>query len=152
MKITASARHGEYMIDSMPGLTVTEVWPTEEAEEDRWDWDDTTAHIEYRNAVPDGPAIDDPTWEHVVTWEGDREAVERGLTALIETIDCAPGGDDDTFDYWPSGVIYAADIADVLGGDWPAKVEEVARRVVADYKSDFAEELLSKTGYFEEES
>jgi hypothetical protein len=161
MRVLVSAGHHEYDIDPLPRLTITQVWPVEEMilngevihpDEDRYDMDDDEVMAAYQTAAPDGPDID-PMWEHVVCWEGSRGMLIAGLAQLTATIEnTALGGDDDTFDYWPSGVRYAAAIADALDGDqWERDhaihVEMVARRVIRLQRSQFAEELLDKCGY-----
>jgi hypothetical protein len=146
MKVTVSAGHGEYQIDPPEGLTITEVWPPD-GEEDLWEMAEDLILLKYRRAVPDGPSDVDPYWERVMVWEGDLRAFDAGLFRLVNALDSGLGGDDDTFDYWPSGVRYAKEIAELVTDEWAARVEETARKVVAEQREEFAEELLTKCGY-----
>jgi hypothetical protein len=147
MTIVASAGHAEYWVDdtSIPGLVITDVWPPADIDDVYEAFpDDGMIEAAYAAAVLNGPDVD-PYWEHVVSWNGDRAAIEAGLTTLLEEVGVAPSGDDDTFDYWPSGCRYALSIAARLDDEWVAKVEEIVRTVIVGM-DDFADELFDKVG------
>lgn len=149
MKFLASMGHSEYgNIEAVPGLTIREVWPTEmNADPDseqvyfmRWaPWMELPQEeLEQRFAEVTGGMDADPSWEHIMEWEGDEDAVRAGLDLLIADIDTEPSGDDDVLDYWPSGVRYALAVASQLGDEQMARVQNVARRVIVN--SHWAEE------------
>ena len=88
------------------------------------------------------PDYDD--WEILVEVSGEPANIEAALVWLIETLDTEPHGDDDMFDYWPSGVRYAMALDAALGGLHAAEITTIARQVIT--ASGFAEELLAKVG------
>jgi hypothetical protein len=148
VKIVASAGHYEYgpcadgtAAHEVAGLVISDVWPTPDVD-DVYDLDEADAAKAYAAAVPGGPDID-PLWEHVVAWEGDEDAVRAGLRVLVDQISQRPSGDDDTFDYWPSGVRYARAIAEAVG--MLDEVDDAVRAVLATM-GELADELADKTG------
>lgn len=85
-----------------------------------------------RNPGVEPPADADLTWENIVRITGEREAVEAWQDQLVSELLGGPsGGDDDTFDYWPSGVRLARAVAAELGGEKPAELEHVVAEALA---------------------
>lgn len=68
-----------------------------------------------------------------------QEELAAALAGQLEAIDIEPGGDDDTYDYWPSGVRLALDLA----GRNPEPLMRIAEIVarVCDAKSIDPEDL-----------
>jgi hypothetical protein len=86
----------------------------------------------------------DVQWEDFVHWYGPREFIEEQLMLLMDDVMEGPtGGDDDTFDYWPSGVRYCEQVADQLGGIWPAKVRNAAKEAILTRRPEFKDELFN---------
>lgn len=134
--------YGDDALTDVPGLTITKIWPTEEFRRFRRRWTDEQVEEPFLVAVPEGRELYvnprfHPSW-HVVVWEGERTAIEAGLTLLLQQIDRPPG------DYWPTGVHCANRIATSLGGDWPNRVEALARRVTTQWTGG---RLLRLAGY-----
>lgn len=128
LEFYVSAGHAEYLPPVTPGLSVTDVWPLSDREDlSEWELEDFTrlTGISYEK-IPDV----DLNWETIQRWKGTPSVIAEALTILLGDLAEIPGGDDDTYDYWPSGVRLAAAVADELGGEWPRNVEAVARRVM----------------------
>lgn len=151
MKFIVTSGHQEYNPDpDIEGLTITDfTLDDEDGDGSVFDLseEDARQKIADDNGIP-VDEIPELRWstEGVVRWEGERDAIEKGLASLIGQIDAEPGGDDDTFDYWPSGVLYAKQVAEKLGDEWPDRVKKVALRILQ-WKEDWAAELADKIGY-----
>lgn len=96
-RLLLDAGHGEYML---PKDIVANSWLVEE-------YEDNAERLpeEYRWY------LDLDGWETVLLVEGDVHAIALGFYQLAMDLDPSmdpanytPGGDDDTFDYWPSGM------------------------------------------------
>lgn len=88
---------------------------------------------------------------------GERDDIEVGLDNLIAQLTAdvklkdgstlvVPSGDDDTFDYWPSGVRLAFQIAEHVGPDAVLRVDGAARRQIAKKDASFRDEIASSCG------
>lgn len=141
--LIVSAGHGEYGPTSGP--LVTEVWNPHDPELDDVIASELDAHRDpafllellyermwsedKRAEAVVAVAGDDLGWNIIVRVQGSRAEVNALLDGLVAEISGGPaGGDDDTFDYWPSGVRYAQALATALGRD--AQVAEVVSEAV----------------------
>lgn len=131
LRFIVSAGHAEYGDRSSP--VVEEIWnPTGDGTWDsiyaarhgdiRANYGSTdrlaAALFTERTGVPadELPAIDF-TWEVVWRITGLRPQVAEWLDLLIVDLAAGPSGDDDTYDYWPSGVRLAHQVALFLDDD-----------------------------------
>lgn len=154
LNFLASARHAEYTLQG-PGVTVTDVWDYEcleqfDSQQDEG-VDEVTADMwTQATGLPETLFSTewDLMWENIVRIEGDADAVAAALDTLIADLSNTPGGDDDTFDYWPSGVIYAQDIAAALASvgrnGYDEKIEAAVYAAI--YGTGFEDELYDKVG------
>lgn len=120
MKLLVSLGHAEYEPRHPPELTRRLLWdPLAIPVPSWWDADDAEAlarkaflhaHPDHADGLPDW----DLTWESVEEWEGDPADFEMALSSLLAQLREGPSGDDDTFDYWPSGVRLARQVAAAL--------------------------------------
>lgn len=149
--------HGEYLPNAaVVGLRVETVWDPylNDVQADLTvDEDKARTLLLERNPGLDASALPDCdlTWSPVDRWAGPFEAWEAAFEDLARQVGQAPGGDDDTFDYWPSGARLLLQVADVLGPFYTATAERLIRRVVAEIEPDFQPEILGKTGLLPEE-
>jgi hypothetical protein len=162
VKIIASTGHDEYPLPVTEGVTVTTLWHwdnDEDRDPDALDWQEQT-----KLECPDV----DLTWETVVAIEGEPAAILRSLALLLMDLSFTPGGDDGTYDYWPSGMRFARTIIDAIGQHHPYEDlkrgsnglvpiwEAIARHVILDVdelgyqRTDSAYELFDKIGMLEE--
>lgn len=99
------------------------------------------------------PALEpyDPTWCQVIEWAGTQAQADAAFDNLLEQVAHVPSGDDDTFDYWPSGARLLLQIASDLdridighpkGRRWDAACQWI--REVLTAKGDLADELRDK--------
>ena len=147
-----STGHAEYGVyESIPGLDVADLWPPAAMNDDDRDrlydlWENEQVVTWLRYYPDEGlPPDADLAWEHIVRWTGDTPAINAGLDVLIQQISVEPHGDDDTFDYWPSGCRYALDVAGYVGR--AQEVEQVIRGVIASKDlGEYADELFDKVG------
>lgn len=117
--IVVSAGHACYG-EEREGL-VTVVWnPNDEevsalldaAEEAGIDRDRAAANMVEAAGV-EAPEDVDLSWETLYRLRGSRDEVLDWLIILVREVEDGPeGGDDETFDYWPSGVRLALAVAD----------------------------------------
>jgi len=140
---TVSAGHAEYMLSDE---VCRVVWDPSEAELDEAGEAVPTEALEaVRSRVMRGDDIDFG-WETVLDVECSRAALEAETERLLHDVEVAPSGDDQTFDYWPSGARLLRDLAEVLGGDWPARAEKATRAAAAETE-EWAGEILQSAGY-----
>lgn len=148
--------HGEYLPDHAGcGLTVETLWdPHDNGAQADLQLDEggalerfLTEHPELDRAQVD--ALDaDLTWSPVERWTATRTGWDAAYAGLAGQVAEVPGGDDDTFDYWPSGARLLLQIAGVLGEPWYAdNAERVIRRTIDGIDADFRDELLQKVGF-----
>lgn len=90
------------------------------------------------------PPDADLTWEHIVRVTGETDAISSGLDALMAYVGETPSGDDDTFDYWPSGCRFALDLA-AQCGRYEETRETIVRVITLHLPADLRDELLDKT-------
>jgi hypothetical protein len=135
VELIVSVGHGEYLPLAQEGLTAEVVWdPYEE---------DNLVHTEveeralarYREVTGLEPNPDwDVTWQSIQRWKGEPPQIEAALASLMDKLEISPSGDDDTFDYWPSGVRLALMVAEALdaqlGGERQADVRRRIRTVL----------------------
>jgi hypothetical protein len=157
LRFLVSAGHDEYQffLQDPNGRTVDEqklelVWAYDYGDDDDDvvyddDWMERLRE-QFRQTVGEEPGDWDLGWEHIYRIDAPRAEIEDALTELLATLDTEPGGDDDTFDYWPSGIRLAFGVAEKLSRDWPHRVEAVARRIITECRPMYAEELLAKVG------
>lgn len=144
LRFIVSAGHAEYGDGSSP--LVEEIWnPTADG---TWDalYDPRLGHhaepghadrraaalFTERTGVPaeELPAVD-LTWEVVWRITGLRPEVGEWFDQLVADLAAGPSGDDDTYDYWPSGVRLAHQVALFLGDDEAtARVRDTALEIV----------------------
>jgi hypothetical protein len=131
MDLLVSVGHGEYLPAAVADLNATPVWDPGADDNIDHTADPDQALARYRQLVGADPTGDwNLTWETVQRWTGPRSAVDAALGSLLDKIAAAPSGDDDTYDYWPSGVRLALQVAEALGGDRVAQVQAAARGVL----------------------
>lgn len=151
MKFMLSEGHSEYVLHGT-GVVVTTVWCP-------WG-DDGEDLIE----IPEGGEIDGAVWERVtglpasdmpddvdfgwetiVTIEGESDAIGAALDTLITDLREDPGGDDGTFDYWPSGVRMALAIDRHLGHERHDAIADAVHTVIGmQERRLYAPELYNK--------
>ncbi len=153
-----SAGHDEYPLDLTPFSSdgtrqMINVWPGPTFDVYQWGDDPANKGVDISTkwtevtGLPESQRPDaDLYWEAIYHVTAQRAAVEHALECLIDDIAIEPGGDDDTFDYWPSGVRLALAVAEHLGPEWVKRVEDTARLIITVHKPDFADELFDKTG------
>jgi len=136
-----SAGHAEYGDATYGGPSVIEtlwsphdegIWDALEAASEVSEFErDEAARVLARGVLstPEEPLVADLlgadyTWEWIVRVHGTRDDVNAWLTALLAELSGGPaGGDDDTYDYWPSGMRFAQEAAAHLGRE--AEAEEL---------------------------
>jgi hypothetical protein len=135
MELLVNVGHGEYLPLAQDGLTAELVWdPYDEANLEHTDREEQ-ASARYREVtgLEPNPAWD-MTWQSVQRWTGDAAALSAALHSLVDTLEVPPSGDDDTYDYWPSGVRLALQVAAALdaqlGGERRAEVVAKVRAVI----------------------
>jgi hypothetical protein len=151
-KFLVSAGHDAYALPDQEGLTL--VWGYEDVEpfeEDGGSVSDKALREAFRTKLQaetvESTISDWDLWYEVIyRIEMDRPQLEENLRTLIEDLKQDPGGDDGTFDYWPSGVRFAMQLAERLGGEWPQKVAAFARNWIMENRAEFAYELLNSVG------
>ena len=145
-----SEGHAEYpMPTNVAGLDVTEVWPpaamSDEERDGLYDlYGSDQVDVWERYNPGTLPPDADLAWEHIISVTGTPEAINAGLDLLIADISTRPSGDDDVFDYWPSGCRLALDVAAQV--DRTDEVTAVIRSVIVTSLEDYAEELFDKVG------
>jgi hypothetical protein len=153
--LVLDAGHGEYMPGVAQGRTLFD--PTEH------DWvegDEEVALAKLREHLPPealGFEPYDPTWNIIVELEGTIEELAAAFESLLGDVSGVPSGDDDTFDYWPSGArmllafaedmdeLYAGRVYELRGSRSPYRESAVhAIESVLEAKGDLADELADK--------
>jgi hypothetical protein len=120
LDIIASAGHAEYG-DPNPqnGLRLSIIWdPQADDLYEKIDGDEANAEAlweEYLGWRGIARPNADLTWENIWRLRGTREQVSEWLDSLLSDLSVTPSGDDTTYDYWPSGVRLAREVAAVLG-------------------------------------
>lgn len=148
LNFVVSAGHDEYVLPLESGISC--IWSYDYDDDvdgsygDAWE---QKLHDRYVAKNGSEPGDYDLGWERIYRVAAPRLVVRQALERLIADLDTDLGADDDTFDYWPSGVRLARDVADQLGGSWPGVVEEMARSVIAEQREAYADELIDKCGY-----
>jgi len=148
MSFVVSAGHDEYGPQEVPGLTVEDY--TIEVLRAAISGDFEGEVPDWKDAVVEGTIVSinggdyDLMFESFYWWSGSREAVEAGLESLMKEVSNGPyGADDDTFDYWPSGVRYAQQVADQLSSTHRIKIDEAAKHAIMTKRPQFADELFN---------
>jgi len=151
MDFMVSAGHDEYPLNDRDREYVTLVWsyeydddPDDYAYTPEWEQKLHDMFVEEVGTEPDTEW--DLGWENIYHVVGPVYAISGMLRDLLKDLDVELGGDDDTFDYWPSGVRMAIAIAAHLKGGWPMRVEELAHRIINEQAGSFAPELYDKVG------
>lgn len=117
MLVLVAAGHGEYgWTDARPKIEV--LWnPNGEDVVLDDAWDDEKAAGLFRERHPGVTAPDcDLTWEQVWVIAGEVEEIAAWYRALVADLAEKPSGDDTVYDYWPSGVRLARQVAAALPG------------------------------------
>jgi len=131
--MVVSAGHNEYPIGCSE-----ELWSSHNHDH-LWLADDVEAAATELYKSLGLPEIDaDVSWETIIRVTGQRETLNQALDMLLGDLCGGPkGGDDDTFDYWPSGMRLAQQVAAVLG-----RADEIDKRT---------EEWVEQSGYSRDE-
>lgn len=142
--VIVSEGHGEYGFTSGNGITVTDLWAPNYDE----DFDDYDAEWERVTGLPAGQMPDaDLGYERIVRIQGTRAALTDGMKRLLDDLADDPGGDDGTFDYWPSGMRFAIEIDSILGGEFSYAIGAIAFGIIdGTGRREFADELYGKIG------
>jgi hypothetical protein len=151
MSFVVSAGHDEYGPGDAEGLTVEDY--TVEVLRATLSGDFEGEVPDWKDAVVDDSIVTVHGYDHDVQyesfywWHGSRGAVEAGFESLFNDVESGPqGADDDTFDYWPSGVKYLQQVADQLGPEYRRRVDTMARANILTKRAEFADELLNACG------
>lgn len=146
--IVVSAGHAEYMGNAP--VTLEYLWGMDDAygeDGEALDYDSLPEKFDAKNP---GVTVGDWDlgWQHIVRLSGTQESLVAYYKSLVEQLRVTPSGDDDTFDYYPSGVRYAAEIGGDLGLDIR---EDLLPAVTAalDEDEDYWQEVRDKTGIFD---
>jgi len=143
--------HGEYMPADRELGTVTRWDPAE-----YYDTSPPSGEVageDMRRSLPEwakGLEVYDPTWTTVVEFIGPPAALKRAWQSLLADVSSPPSGDDDVFDYWPSGARLLLDMAIDLDGldngshEHSIRALEVVSDMLADHLSEYADELRDK--------
>lgn len=132
-----NARHGEYM----PEVALAEEWYADwkemlDAPYVRPGW--VTEELVEQGFGPDEEG--DPQGEYYIRLECDEAGLMNAIRSLFTQIGNGPaGGDDDTYDYWPSGVIlFSAMGADLEDASNRAEFEAMLAEVPSfeEYESE----------------
>jgi hypothetical protein len=145
--IIVSAGHAEYGAIT-EGVTEVEIWAgTSDSfdENDQNIWDTDVLAAKFLAASGETPGDWDLGWEHIVRLEGDYDALVAFYNSLVTELSETPHGDDTTYDYYPSGVRYALEIAAALELSTDTLVAAVHAAIDG---MDAAEEIADKTGIF----
>lgn len=121
------AGHGEYGAAGDSGVAIKEIWPPTDEHGDAVMFDDDVeARTAFEAAYPEIPVPDDAdfSWEAIWLVTGTREQIEAWFSELVADISEPPSGDDTTYDYWPSGVRLAVQVAEWIGDNAPQRVRE----------------------------
>lgn len=158
-----SAGHGEYVL-ALPIDEFNPIWePYGDDLFPRLDkavgQDAVMAIWRDHTGLQDVPGDWDIEWENICKLRARRADLEKAMDKLLADLREDPGGDDGTFDYWPSGVRMALEVAayldendpgEPLPMDWTGKVGQQAREFILTQRSEYAGELLQKTGLWQE--
>lgn len=157
LSFVASAGHAEYMPTMPAPATCETVWCFSEheladrmfaagAEYPGYSADELEALIVATTGGPSSALPDaDLEWETIVRISGPRYELAQGYLSLEREVSMAPHGDDDVFDYWPSGARFLIDYAAALGAPYPNRA---AARIdaVLDELEAYGDELADKVG------
>ena len=121
--------HAEYTLPAVPGLVQEHLWNPVDDFQDDWDENDAVAHFRTQHGFD--PPDADLSWESIFRITGSRSAIEQAFNGLLTEIATPPGGDDDSYDYWPSGVRLAHDITGLLDRDAELRLARAVADVFA---------------------
>jgi hypothetical protein len=135
MDLLVNVGHGEYLPSITDALTADLVWDPYDDLTLKHTQTEADALARYREVTGLEPNPEwDLTWQSVQRWRGEPAAVEAALASLMDKLEVPPSGDDDTYDYWPSGVRLALQVAKALdaqlGGRRKAEVQRRIREVL----------------------
>jgi hypothetical protein len=143
MELLVNVGHGEYLPLVQDGLTADLVWDPYDDANLAASEDEAALLARYREVTGLEPNPDwDVTWASVQRWTGEPAQIEAALASLMDKLEVPPSGDDDTYDYWPSGVRLALQVAEALdtqlGGERKADVQRRIRTVleITGYEAD----------------
>jgi hypothetical protein len=153
MNFMVSGGHAEYLPANL-GEQMIVVWdPYHDADNDA-SWTDEQLAERYTHNVGSTPKQGwDLSWQNIYRIIALRSQVEQALEDLLDDLATGPSGDDDVFDYWPSGVRMAREIAAELDGENPDipnsdLVAQVVGGVLArPYLAEWASEVMASCGY-----
>lgn len=133
--LVVSAGHAEYGAAGESGVVIEEMWPPDDEHGDALFFDDNEeALAAFKAAYPgipdDGRPDADYAWEHIWRVQGTPEQVEAWFSGLVDELAEPPSGDDTTYDYWPSGVRLAIQVAEVLDSGIPGDHTERLKQAV----------------------
>jgi hypothetical protein len=90
----------------------------------------------------------DPTWCQVIELKGALNELDAIFGELLEQIEAVPHGDDDTFDYWPSGarlvMQLARDLDQVDEGMRIHYAKRIVSRVLTQKDPEIAADMRDK--------
>lgn len=131
LSMVVSYGHAEYVLPTLPNLLQEQLWGPDDFEaEAEWDEHDAVEHFRIQHGFL--PPDADLSWEHIFRVTGDRDVMAEAFAGLLLDIARPPGGDDDTYDYWPSGVRLAWEIAGLLGD---SEVRQLADAVASVFET-----------------
>lgn len=123
--------HAEYDLPELRGVTVVDILGSD-PDVDLFDLDDEQLAALFREKTGQEPdEAWDLTWQKIqqVSWSDDRQLL-RALDLFLDDLDQNPGGDDGTFDYWPSGMRAALQLDAALGNVRSERIKEIAERII----------------------
>lgn len=92
----------------------------------------------------------DLQWESIYRVRCTREQLITTFEMFMLAVDTTPSGDDDTFDYWPSGARLLITMGTKLGPQFEQRAVAVVRALILERMADWAGELLLKTNTWQE--
>jgi len=125
------------------------VWSPFEVFDERF-IDESEAYAAMREQVPPGIEVLDPTWCTVLRVSGTLAELQLAYRSLLEDVSAPPSGDDDSYDYWPSGcrmvMHFAAELDRLDAGARVAQAREVILAVIEAKGEGFAEQIEGGCG------
>lgn len=153
--IVVSAGHTEYMPEMVGSMTYEWIWPPglDPEEFELYTVSEEALEVLWERTNPRIPQRDwDLSWESICSIRGTEEEFQKSLAKfIVDAVASEPHGDDDVFDYWPSAVRMALEMAEQLKMEWAtADATTAARDVILNWIGDWETDLLHKCGVWQE--